>query len=110
VNGGEVGDEGEESLEDLELYLYVDTLRHAVVHRLDDSWDRREGDGVQGDETLEGTEGDGDNFSIFRCAAHEDGRRRCSVWQPSVVIKSDSGSLAGILYPKDFCRWYSTVL
>jgi hypothetical protein len=40
VNGGEVGDEGEESLEDLELY--VDTLRQAVVHRLDDSRDRRE--------------------------------------------------------------------
>jgi hypothetical protein len=67
VNGGEVGDEGEESLEDLELY--VDTLRHAVVHCLDDSRDRRGGDDVQGDETLEGAEGDGDNFSIFRCAA-----------------------------------------
>jgi hypothetical protein len=71
VNGGEVGDEGKKSLEDLELY--VDTLRHAVVHRLDDGRDRREGDGTQGDETLEGAKGDGDNLGIFRCAAHEDG-------------------------------------
>ena len=35
VNGREVGDEGEKSLEDLELYVY--TLRHAVVDCLDDS-------------------------------------------------------------------------
>jgi len=55
VNGGEVGDEGEESLEDLELY--VDTLRHAVAHCLDDSRDRREGNSLQGDEVLEGAEG-----------------------------------------------------
>ena len=34
MNGGEVGDKGEESLEDLELY--VDTLRNAVAHCLDD--------------------------------------------------------------------------
>jgi hypothetical protein len=70
VNGGEVGDEGEESLEDLELY--VDTLRHAVIHCLGD---RREGDrdGAQGDEALEGAEGKVDDFSIFRCTAREDG-------------------------------------
>ena len=44
---GKVGDEGEESLEDLEPF--VDTLRDAVVHRLDDGWvlrDCREEDGV----------------------------------------------------------------
>jgi hypothetical protein len=33
VKGGEVGDEGEENLENLELF--VDTLRNAIVHRLD---------------------------------------------------------------------------
>jgi hypothetical protein len=71
VNGGEVSDEGEESLEDLEVYVY--TLRHAVVHCLDDSQDRREGDGAQGDEALEGAEGNGDNSGICRCAAHEGG-------------------------------------
>jgi hypothetical protein len=32
VNGGEVSDEGEESLEDVELF--VDTLRNAVVRSL----------------------------------------------------------------------------
>ena len=37
VNGGEVGDEGEEGLEDLELF--VDTLRSPVVHCLDDGRD-----------------------------------------------------------------------
>jgi hypothetical protein len=73
VNGREVGDEGEKSLEDLELY--VDTLGHAVVHCLDDGRDRREGNGAQGDEALEGAEGNGDNFSIFRCAAHKDGAK-----------------------------------
>ena len=62
-------DGGEENLEDLELYIY--TLRHAVIHCLDDGWIRREGDGVQGDEALEGAEGNRDNFGIFRCAAHE---------------------------------------
>jgi hypothetical protein len=73
VNGREVGDEGEKSLEDLELY--VDTLRNAVIHCLDDSRDRREGDGAQGDEALERAEGNGDNLDIFRCAAHEDGAK-----------------------------------
>jgi hypothetical protein len=52
----------EMSLEDLELYVYA--LRHVVVHCLDDSQDRREGDGVQDDEALEGAEGN--------VAAHED--------------------------------------
>jgi hypothetical protein len=47
VSGGEVGDEGEQSLEDFELYFY--TLRYAVVHYLHESRDRREGDGAQGD-------------------------------------------------------------
>jgi hypothetical protein len=40
VKGGEVGDEGEESLKDIELF--VDTLRNAVVHCLDAGWDRRQ--------------------------------------------------------------------
>ena len=73
MNGGEVGDEGEKSLEDLELY--VDTLRHAVVHCLDDGRDRGEGDGAQGDKALEGAEGNGDNFCIFRCVAHKHGAK-----------------------------------
>lgn len=73
MNGGEVGDEGEKSLEDLELY--VNALRHAVVHCLDDGWNRREGDGTQGDEPLEGAEGNGDDLGIFRCAPHENGAK-----------------------------------
>ena len=73
MDGGEVGDEGEKSLEDLELY--VNTLRNAVVHCLDDGRNRKVGHGTQGDEALEGAEGDGDNFNIFRCAAHEDGAK-----------------------------------
>jgi len=60
----------ERSLEDRELYVY--TLQHAVVQCLDDGRDRRGGDGAQGDEALEGAEGNYDNFGIFRCAAHED--------------------------------------
>lgn len=51
MDGGEVGDEGEEGLEDLELD--VDALRHAIVHRLDDGWDGGDGDGSEGDEALE---------------------------------------------------------
>jgi len=74
VNGREIGDEREEGLEYLELY--VDALRHAVVHCLDDGRDRREGDGAQGDEALEGTEGNRDYFGILRCAAHEDGAKK----------------------------------
>jgi hypothetical protein len=60
----------ERSLEDLEMYVY--TLRHAVVDRLNDSRDRREGDGAQGNEAMEGAERNADNFGIFRWAAHED--------------------------------------
>jgi hypothetical protein len=60
----------ERSLEDLELYVY--TLRHAVIDCLNDSRNRREGDGAQGDEALEGAESNGDKFGIFRWAAHED--------------------------------------
>ena len=41
-NGGEVGDEGEECVEDLELY--VNTLRNAVIRCLDGGQDLREGD------------------------------------------------------------------
>jgi hypothetical protein len=59
-----VGDEREESLESFELY--VDTLRNAVVHCLDDAQDRRERDGAQSDQELEGVEGNDDNFRIFR--------------------------------------------
>jgi hypothetical protein len=51
MNGGEVGDKGKKSQEDLELY--VDTLGDAVIHCVNDGWDRREGDGAQGDEALE---------------------------------------------------------
>jgi hypothetical protein len=43
VNGGKVGDEGEKSLDDLELYVCTLRLGHAVVHCLDDGRDRREG-------------------------------------------------------------------
>jgi len=42
VHGGKVGDEGEEDLEDLELY--VDALEHAVIHHLDYGGDGGEGD------------------------------------------------------------------
>ena len=45
MNGGEVGDEGEESMEDIELFVV--TLRNAVVHCLDDGRDRREEDGAR---------------------------------------------------------------
>jgi hypothetical protein len=48
-----------------------------------------EGDGAQGDEALEGTEGNSDNFGIFRCAAHEDGMKE--VYCMPVICKSDSG-------------------
>jgi hypothetical protein len=84
-------------VEVLELYVY--TLRHAAVHCLGDSRDRREGNGAQGDDSMRllkelRPEGNGDNFGIFRCA------RRRGEWgvlcacQSSVVIKSDSESFA----------------
>jgi hypothetical protein len=44
VHGGKVGDEGEEGLEDLKLY--INALGHAVVHRSDDGGDGGEGDGT----------------------------------------------------------------
>jgi hypothetical protein len=49
---------------------HVYTLRHAVVHCLDDDQDRVEGGGLQGNEALEEAEGNGNNFDIFHCTAH----------------------------------------
>jgi hypothetical protein len=99
VNVGEVGDEGKESLED--LGLYVDTSQHAVVHCLDISRDRGEGDGTHGDKALEGVETEPRAMMMtlaFSVAQPmKTGQRRCSVCQSSVKIKSDSESLAGIL-------------
>ena len=68
--GREIGDKREERLEYLELY--VDALRHAVIHRLDDGWDCGEGDGTEGDEALKGAESNRDDFDVLRRAAHED--------------------------------------
>jgi hypothetical protein len=48
--------------------------------------------GKAGRDGAQGAEGNGDYFGILRWAAHEDG----FAWHPSVVIKSNSGSLAGI--------------
>jgi hypothetical protein len=81
VNGREVGDGGETSLED--PGLYVDTSQRAVVHCLDDGRDCREGDGAQGNEVLEGAEGNGDDFCIFRCAAHGD-RSKGVIYMPAI--------------------------
>jgi hypothetical protein len=77
---------GEKSLEGVELY--VDTLQNAAVHCLDDSRDRREGDSAQGDEALEGAEGNGDEFC---CTAHEDGANlrlgiACRYFQEVLVV------------------------
>jgi hypothetical protein len=83
VNGGEVGDEGEKSLEDLELYVY--TLRHVVFHYLDGSRGRGERDGTQGDDALEGVEGNG--------ASHEDGGKEVFCMLVICRDKSDSDSL-----------------
>jgi hypothetical protein len=55
VNDWEVGYEGEQSLEGLELY--ADTLRAVVRCSDHDGQDHGEGDGAQGDGALEGAEG-----------------------------------------------------
>ena len=50
-------------------HVRVYTLRQAVVHCLDDKLDPRELDGdgrAQGDEVLEGAEGNDDNFGFCR--------------------------------------------
>ena len=96
---GEIGDEGKKSLEDLELY--VDALRHAVVHRLDDDRDRRERYSAQSDEALEGAEGNRDHLGIFRCTSHEDGAKEV-LCMPAICRdkvrsrKSLTESLAGL--------------
>jgi hypothetical protein len=56
---------------------------------------------VQGDEALEGAEGNGDNFGIFRCAAYEDGVNE-------VFCKSDSESLVGISERDRRSSWIDT--
>jgi hypothetical protein len=60
----------EKSLEDLELYVDPCNMQSSIVWMMDGARDRREGDGVQGNEALERAERNGDNL-IFHCAAHE---------------------------------------
>ena len=58
---------------------------------MDGARDRREGDGTQGDEVLEGAEDNRDNFGIFfRCAAHEDGAKEALCM---LVIRRDKVGL-----------------
>ena len=47
-------------------------IQSFIVWMMDGALDRREGE-AQGDEALEGAEGNGDNIGVFRCTAHEDG-------------------------------------
>ena len=54
VDGREVGNEGEERLEDAELY--VDALIHAVTHGCDNERNSGLRDGLERNEALEGTE------------------------------------------------------
>ena len=64
----------------------VDTLRHAVIDRLDDSWDSDggEGDGAEGDEALEELSANVITLVVFFvCQPMNTGRRRSSVRQPS---------------------------
>ena len=52
--------------------LDVNALRHAVIHRLNGSWDGVKGDGTEGDEGLEASEraeGNRDPFGVSRHAA-----------------------------------------
>jgi hypothetical protein len=94
MNGGEVGDE-RERMEGFEPY--VDTLRNVVIHCLDDAQDRRERDGAQGNQALEGvSRATVITFAFFVEQPTKTGQRRCSVCQPSVVIKSGSESLTSI--------------
>ena len=83
MDGGEINDEGQEDLENLELN--VDALRYAVVHRLDDSCDGGEGDGAEGDEALERAAGDRDRFGTFCGAAHE---YRVEVFRVAAILPS----------------------
>lgn len=70
MDSGEIGDKREERLKNLELY--VDALRHAVVHSLDNSWDSGEGNCTESNKALEGAEGYRDHFGVFCSTAHED--------------------------------------
>lgn len=94
--GGEIGDEGEESLENLELY--VDALGHAVVHRLDDGRDGRERDGAEGDEALERAEGNRDHLYIFGCTTHENRAKEVFCVPPICPhnVRSRIGSSSGV--------------
>ena len=80
------------------LGLYVDTLRHAVVHCLNISRDREEGDGMRkAMRRRRESRAMVMTLAFFVAQPMKTGRRRYSVCRPSVVIKSNSESLAGIL-------------
>ena len=72
MNDREVGDEREEILEDSDFRLYFNTLGNAGV----------------GATVI--------TSAFFYEQPMKTGRRRCPVCQPSIVIQSDSESLAGI--------------
>ena len=97
MNGGEVGYGVEESLEDLELHVYV--LRVATSDR-DDSRDRREGDGAQSDGELKGVWGNGDNFGIFRYGANGDGGVRGFCMLPAPGIQYQKAINSQLVRPR----------
>ena len=74
MHSREIGDEREEGLEDSKLN--VDTLVHAVAHcRYDEGYGGL-GDGLEGNEALEGPERDRYDLGILGRAAHEYGAEK----------------------------------
>ena len=63
-------------------------MQSLIVWMVDGARDRGEGDGAQGDEVLEGAEGNVITLAFFRCAVHED-RAKDSEALCMLVIRHD---------------------
>ena len=52
--------------------LYVNALIHAIRHGVDNKWHCSLRDCLKCNQTLQGAQRDGNDFSILGCASHED--------------------------------------
>ena len=69
MDGGKVGDERQQSLQNSELY--INSLAHTIIHGIYDCWYGGLRNRFESDKSLERTQRYRDDFRILRGAPHE---------------------------------------
>ena len=86
----EIGNQGQQCLQYPKLD--VDALVHAVAHGRDNEGHRGLRDGLQGNKTLERTQGYHDDLRVLGGAAHEDGSQEVvRLWPIYTAVRPAQG-------------------